>query len=183
MVTEIWKPIAGYEGIYEVSNLGRVRSLSRMTTQRNRNGDLVEYYKEGRLLKQQLRNQYWSVILCKNGQEHKCSIHRLVAEAFVPNPNNLPQVNHKDENKQNNTATNLEWCTCKYNQNYGTRNERLSGKLRGVNNPINKLTEVDVLEIRKRKESGESAKSIAEAFNINSDYVYLIVSKKRWKHI
>ena len=109
---EIWCPINGYEGLYEVSNQGRVKSL--------------KFGKE-RILKQ-LRNTfgYLFVFLCKNGEKKEYKVHRLVAQTFIPNQDNLPQVNHKDENKTNNFVQNLEWCDSKYNNNYGTRNQRIS---------------------------------------------------------
>ena len=109
---EIWCPIKGYEGIYEVSDQGRVRSL--------------KFGKE-RILKQGRNPEgYLLVCLCKNGEHKAYKVHRLVAQTFIPNPDNLPQVNHKDENKENNSVHNLEWCTNKYNSNYGTRNQRIS---------------------------------------------------------
>lgn len=124
---EIWKDIAGYEGLYQVSNWGRVRSFG--------NG---KNYKYGRILKQSKNGSgYLFVCLCKNGKKKNYTIHRLVSETFIPNPDNLPQVNHKDENKNNNfcgtpendfTDGNLEWCTPSYNSNYGTRNKRASEK-------------------------------------------------------
>lgn len=110
---EIWRDVKDYEGKYEVSNLGRVRSLNYLHTGKER------------LLKKQLyKNGYEYVCLYKNGEEKKCKIHRLVAMAFIPNPDGLPCVNHKDENPSNNVTSNLEWCTAAYNNAYGTRTER-----------------------------------------------------------
>ena len=114
-LNEIWKPIKGYEGLYEVSNLGRVKSLV------NNKGQ----YRE-KILKHNIRNGYPSVTLCKNKKLKSFAIHRLVAEAFLPNPDNLPCVNHKDENRLNNFVDNLEWCTYSYNVNYGTGLKRRS---------------------------------------------------------
>ncbi len=109
---EKWHPVADYEGLYEVSNFGNVKSIRRQGS-------------DGRLLKQRLNNKGYCVVsLCKNGQYTTSFIHRLVAMAFVPNPMRLPFVNHKDENKHNNISDNLEWCTCQYNNNYGTARER-----------------------------------------------------------
>ena len=116
---EEWKDIKGYEGIYQISNKGRVKSLNY-----NRTGK--EKIREGTVD----NTGYKIISLSKNGKEKKYSIHRLVAQAFLPNPDNLPVVNHKDENKLNNNVENLEWCTHKYNCNYGTRNERTSKKNR-----------------------------------------------------
>ncbi len=103
---EIWKHIAGYEGLYWVSNLGRVKNAEKVLK--------LTPNKKG----------YQRVGLHKNGKIKTVYVHRLVAEAFVPNNNNLPQVNHKDENKSNNNADNLEWCTSLYNNTYGDKNER-----------------------------------------------------------
>lgn len=107
---EIWKDIEGYEGVYHVSNLGRAK---RVTT--------------GRILKSgKDRGGYLQVDLCKNGKHKTHRIHRLVAQAFIPNPENKPEVNHIDENKTNNMVSNLEWMTAKENSNHGTRNERMA---------------------------------------------------------
>lgn len=114
MKEEIWCYIKGYEGLYEVSDKGRVRSL--------------KFGKE-RILKPGRNQQgYLVVCLCKNGERETYRIHRLVAQTFTPNPDNLPEVNHKDENKENNSVQNLEWCDRKYNINFGTRNQRISEK-------------------------------------------------------
>lgn len=119
---EIWRDIKGYESLYQVSNLGRVKSLARKVIKKN----YVSFKKE-RILKQQTdRYGYKKVILQRNYQIKTFSIHRLVAEAFLENPYNLPQINHKDENKENNCVLNLEYCDSKYNNNYGTRNIRVS---------------------------------------------------------
>ena len=110
---EEWRDIVGYERLYQVSNTGKVKSLN--------------YKKTGKekILKLQTdKNGYLFVGITKNGKRKYKKTHRLVAEAFLDNPNNLPQVNHKDENKENNCITNLEWCTNEYNHNYGTRNIR-----------------------------------------------------------
>jgi hypothetical protein len=112
---EIWKPIPGYEGYYEVSNTGKVRSLTRTVIMKDGKPRPIK----GRELKPKINNGYPTVNLSKNGTVKTIRIHRLVALTFIPNPDNLPIINHKDENKQNNNVNNLEWCTYEYNNNYG----------------------------------------------------------------
>lgn len=122
-MVEIWKDIAGYENLYQVSNLGRVRSLD-MYVNHWRGGKVL---RKGRELNQCADGRGYNIVsLCKNKEKKTWRVHRLVAQAFIPNPDNLPCINHKDENKLNNCVDNLEWCDHKYNNNYGTRNERLS---------------------------------------------------------
>lgn len=105
---EVWKPVKGYEGLYEVSNHGRIRRLLwRIVDGRNQNG-------------------YRRINLCKNGVSKPFLIHRLVAEAFLPNPEGYPIVNHKDERPGNNRVDNLEWCDHEHNANWGTNKERIS---------------------------------------------------------
>lgn len=111
MTEEIWKDIAGYEGLYKVSNLGRVKSLNYRKTG-----------KEKERIPNKNNSGYLYVGLHKDGKMNNFLIHRLVAEAFIENVNDLPQVNHKDENKLNNCVENLEWCSAKYNSNYGEHN-------------------------------------------------------------
>ena len=119
---EIWKDVKGYEGLYQVSNLGRVKRLRFI----NRHLDfkqekILKPYKDG-------GDYYFVIGLHKNGKKKYKAIHRLVAEAFIPNPNNYPIVNHKDENKENNYVDNLEWCTHKYNSNYGNARTKMREK-------------------------------------------------------
>ena len=118
MEEEIWKDVIGFEGKYQVSNLGNVRSL-------NYHG--VGYIKN--LKKQKGKDGYFYICLSKNGKLKNYAVHRLELEAFVPNKENLPQVNHKNEIKQDNRLENLEWCTRKYNINYGTGHYRSACKL------------------------------------------------------
>lgn len=110
------------------------------------NGEVINT-KTGRVLKSGKNTcGYLHVVLCKNGKTKIKRIHRLVAEAFIPNPDNLPCVNHKDENKTNNCVENLEWCTHEYNTNYGTGIERRSKKITGVYNTKNSKP---ILQLRK----------------------------------
>lgn len=114
---EIWRDIEGYEGLYQVSNLGRVKSLERI--------DEMGRLRLGRILSPVIdRYGYLRVNLYKEGKRKTFQVHRLVGQAFIPNPEGLPQINHKDEDPSNDRADNLEWCSRSYNINYGTRNER-----------------------------------------------------------
>ena len=112
---EIYKDIEGYEGLYQVSNKGNVKSFV------NNNGVSRE-----KVLKPAIRNGYKKVTLYKNKTFKRFYVHRLVAQAFIENPNNYPCINHKDECKTNNVVSNIEWCTQKYNINYGTCIKRRS---------------------------------------------------------
>ena len=121
-MTEEWRPIVGYEGLYEVSNTGQVRGLDRYV----KYSDGRIYLHKGKVLSPiKDRDGYLQVNLCYSGRINSIKIHRLVAQAFIPNPDNLPQVNHKDEVKTNNNVDNLEWCDSKYNLNYGTRKDKV----------------------------------------------------------
>ena len=110
----MWKSIKGYEGLYEVSDSGEVKSLKRKARVKGNSYRTVNE----RILKPSVSNGYKSVVLCKDLTYTKIGVHRLVAEAFIPNPNNYPIINHKDANPSNNNVDNIEWCTYKYNSNY-----------------------------------------------------------------
>ena len=125
MKKEIWKAVDGYEDYYEVSSFGRVRSVDRMETLSNG----VKRLRKWSMLKiRKNKNGYLQIQLWKSGEGKTVNIHRLVAEAFIPNPDNLSEVNHKDEDKTNNHVENLEWCDSKYNKNYGTAIQRAAEK-------------------------------------------------------
>lgn len=162
MNIEIWKCINGYDGKYQISSNGRVRSLNFNKTE------------ETVILKQSSDTYgYKQVTLYKNGKRKTYKVHRLVAETFISNPNKYPQVNHKDENKENNSVKNLEFCTEQYNINYGTRNERVSKELKekyndgtfsmyGEKNPMygrhhTEETKKKISESRKGKYSGQNS--------------------------
>lgn len=113
MQSEIWKDIPGYSGLYQVSNLGRIMSFKN------------QYGRGPRLMNGEITKSGY-IQVCLNKKRYK--VHRLVAMAFVPNPDGLPQINHKNEIKTDNRVKNLEWCTGKYNVNYGTAIERRSKK-------------------------------------------------------
>ena len=118
---EEWRTIEEFKGLYEVSNYGRVRSLDRYA----KIGGGGYRLAKGKIMKIGKYPNGYSMINFRNGDVRVSRlVHRLVAQAFIPNPDELPEVNHKDENINNNMVDNLEWCTSKYNANYGSRNQR-----------------------------------------------------------
>ena len=126
---ETWKTIDGYEGLYEVSDQGRVKSLGNN-----------KFGKEKILKPVKTSVGYLKVTFCKDGYKKQLLVHRLVAKAFIQNPNNLETVNHKDEVKTNNIASNLEWMSKKDNNNYGTRNKRAAEALSNQVQMLDKST-------------------------------------------
>ncbi len=129
---ELWKDVIGYEGLYQVSTWGNVRSLDRVVVHNNGK----RQHRKGKILKPFKDGQGYLRVEFKN---HAYSVHRLVAETFIPNLNNYLEVNHKDENTSNPKIDNLEWCTASYNKNYGTRNSRC--RLKTIND-INRSKKV-----------------------------------------
>lgn len=118
---EIWKDVVGYEGLYQVSNLGRVKSLPRRIM-----CGWADFISKEKIISQANHRQGYKIVCFhRNGKQKTYKVHRLVAEAFIPNHKKYKCINHKDENKSNNVVSNLEWCNHSYNNNYGTRNEKV----------------------------------------------------------
>lgn len=157
-INEIWKDIDGYFGIYQISNLGRVKSIARYDT----NG---HFHKERIFKPQMVGRGYLKVILVKDGIHKQKYIHRLVGISFVDGYKKGLQINHKDEDKTNNRFDNLEWVTCKENINYGTRREKQINKMR-TRKPVLMFTKdgIFVQEFRSIKEAGR-------AINANSSHI------------
>lgn len=159
-MVEIWKGIDGYIGKYEVSNFGRIRSLN--------------YRKSGQPKERVLEKTskgYYAVDLCQNGNRKKHKVARLVAAAFVPNKYGLPEVNHKDEDKTNDRADNLEWCDRTYNNNYGTRASRAVENHR---KPILQYTKDGKFVAR-----WEGAKEAEKALGISDGNIWMCCNLKR----
>lgn len=176
---EIWKDIPGFEGRYQCSNFGRIKSLPR--SRRCRNG-YSEYI--GCIVKQQNGNAGYSRVALRgcDSRTKMFSTHRLVAILFIDNPLNAPEVNHIDGNKENNHYSNLEWCTSSENKRHafkiGLRTQS------GENNNSSKLTEADVLEIRARyKPRIVTLKMLANEYGMSKDGIEFIVNRRTWKHI
>mgnify|MGYP006375919495 FL=1 len=163
MEMEIWKDIFGYEGYYQISSLGRVKSL---IWEKNKK------HKQPKILKNYIDKGYYRVSLYKDGNHKKYRVHRLIAQAFIPNPNNLPEINHIDENKLNNDISNLEWCSTEYNVKYGTRLERAKQKnIKTQSNPIMQIDlDGNIIKIwssmsRAEKEGGYDKSTISYCVN------------------
>ena len=179
---EIWKDIEGYKGLYQVSNLGRVRSLDRRVIRPD--GSIMSF--RGRMLKQGLTPKFYlKVYPSKRSKKESLQVHRLVALSFIPNPENKSDVNHIDGNKQNNNVKNLEWATALENQLHAYKNGLKHAK-HGESNGMHKLKEPQVLWIREHyiprsREFGQRA--LGGKFGIDKSIIRDITNRKTWKHI
>ena len=154
-MTEEWRDIKGFEGYYQVSNLGRVKSLDRHVFAGIGANHKLQHI-HGKILSQSHDHKnYKRVILCIDGGIKLRLVHRLVAEAFIPNPNNYPIINHKDKNPSNNCMDNLEWCTYKYNNEYDGRIEKCRHK---ISQTLKGRKSTNVLTDEQRKHISEGAK-------------------------
>jgi hypothetical protein len=174
LTVETWKPVSGFEGLYEVSNLGRVRSLTRTIA----NGRTFE----GVILKAICSNHYGhlKVSLSRNGTSCGRLIHRLVALAFIgPCPPDM-ECAHNDGDPTNNRAENLRWDTRK--GNHADKREHGTAQV-GENNSLSKLSEADVRAIIARRRRGELGTDLAKEFNVTSAAISAIIHKKNWAHI
>lgn len=147
---EIWKNVKGYEGLYQISNLGNVRSLKRNI-----------------ILKQSQYSKYNQVNLYKNGKRECVNVHRIVAIAFLNNPSNYECINHIDENKRNNAVNNLEWCSKKYNVNYGAGNKK-SSNIRSKYKFIQKTLDGKIIKI------WNNVWELRENMNLTNSKIWLI---------
>lgn len=165
---EIWKDIEGWEGFYQVSNLGKVKSLPKKSP--GANTTKVSF------LKNQIKNGYNSVVLSRNGKGKHFLLHRLIAKAFIPNPENKKCVNHKNGIRMDNRLENLEWVTHSENSKHGF----VSNKRKNQNR---KLTEEQVFEIKKELKNYKhgDCKILAKKFNVSKYIISLIKVGKCYK--
>lgn len=180
---EIWKPIKGYEGYYEVSSIGNVRSLDREIKINNKIWKL-----KGKLLKKRIESHgYLAVVLFIGSNRNSQKIHRLVASAFIDNPDNKKEVNHINLIKNDNRVENLEWVTRSENMKHAGLNGKLSGvkgMFLGSKSVRSKVKEEDVLEMRRLKEEGLSSTQIQKIFpSLGSRHIRDILNKVYWTHI
>lgn len=174
---EIWKDVVGYEGLYQISNLGRVKSLPRMVGAGN------GYLSKERMLEICVsRNGYLFVPLCKNGKRKNHRIHRLIAQSFIPNPENKTQVNHIDHDIWNNNLDNLEWVTQSENMKHSFSNpKRKKPNVRGDNNPNSKLNLTKAEEIKNQYKSGlYTQKELGNMFGVGQGQISRIILNKVW---
>jgi len=176
---EIWENIIKYEGYYQVSNLGSVRSLNRYVNSKFNN----KRFAKGKLLKLNTdKDGYRTCVLCKDNKNKTCKVHRLVLTAFKENSNNYSMSNHLDGNKKNNYIDNLEWCNQSINEKHAHRIGLKNHK--GENHSQSRLKEIDIKKIRGlRKTFKLKYNEIAKIFGINDSYAWEIVNRKAWSHI
>lgn len=179
---EEWRDITGYEGIYMVSNFGRVKSLER-EIRFGIAGKRIDPEKIKTVLK--TKKGYNKIGMCNNGTQRQEFVHRLVALAFIPNPEGKPTVNHIDGNKDNNCLENLEWSTYLENNRHAidTKLRSRPSGLRGSEHKKAILTESDVIDIRKMRENGERLSDIANTYSVSTSAISSIVHGRNWKHV
>jgi hypothetical protein len=175
---EVWKDIKDYEGLYQISSWGRVKSLSR----RMWVGRGWTISKEKILRAHNTGKGYLQTFFTKDYKKYYPLIHRLVAEVFIQNPLNLPDINHKDGNKSNNYVNNLEWCTKKQNTQYGIKLGLI--KITGDDNGNSKLKKDFVMEIiKKHRTENYTQQQLADEYGVCRGHIGRIVNNKSWKHI
>jgi len=175
-IQENWIPIQNYENSYEISNLGNIRSLDRYLLRK----DGRKYLKKGKYLNPGKNTKGYYQVRLEGGNIYR--VHRLVALAFIPNPLNLPQVNHKNGIKTDNRAENLEWCTNSQNQLHAYNNG-LQKDRSGENNSRAKLNNLLVVEIRDLYKSGHEINDICDKFSESRQTIRNVIFGKTWKHI
>ena len=176
---EEWKDIKDYEGFYQVSNKGRIKSVDREVKAGFGSTRIVK----GRIMKTDLSNSgYLRVCGCKENKKFKIEVHRAVIEAFIPNPKNKPECNHKDGIKTNNHVDNLEWATRSENQRHAFDNG-LKNIPKGSNHHNTSLTEDDVRDIKKHLKDGLTQQTIADFYGVHSSTISNINTKKNWAHV
>lgn len=177
---EEWRPIKDFEGIYEVSNLGKVKSLRRDVLSKHPNQ--LKLFVDERILRLVRYQGYNRVYLYKDGVKHSKRVYRLVAEAFLPRIEGKNYVNHRDSDRANDCVSNLEWCTHEENIKHA-REFGNARALKGSNMPQSKLTEIDVRKIKKRLKLGHKHRDIAKDFGVSRGPICKISRGIGWRHV
>lgn len=182
-----WKPIAGYEGLYEVSNTGLVRSSERSISKRMYGGGIHSYKRKGRIMRGDNAVGYVQHQLSKDGIRTRFKAHRLVAMAFIPNPEGKPWVNHIDSNPQNNNVDNLEWCTCRENVIHAIK----AGRFRGITNipnekrcrygEANKISKLTREKVNIIRSSPENNAEMGRQFGVSRAAIRQVRLGNTWK--
>lgn len=183
LMNEEFRDVINYEGLYQVSNYGRIKSLDKVVDTNN------QYYKKskkilkGKILKQRILRKYYCVGLTKNKKQKTNFVHRLVAQAFISNPNNLPCVNHKDGNKKNNKAENLEFVTHKENSLHSiyVLNNKKPPIHKGESNKFSKHSKKEIDELRKKRNLGYTLKQLSIEYGYTITHISNICTYKSWK--
>lgn len=168
--TEYWVNIPNMKGLYQISNFGQVRRIGTPNW-------------KGKIIKSNITpNGYYYLDISVGNKRKTIQPHRIMAEVFLPNPNNYPQVNHKNGNKLANWIENLEWCTAKQNTQHACK-MGLRGKQYGSYNPASKLTEAEVIKIKELLLDGYTRKKLAKQFNVKYQTIADIDRGTKWKHL
>lgn len=176
-MTETWKDIKEYEGVYQISNLGNVKSLDRIL--KNRWGS---YTRRGGIMTINKCNRYSAINLFVNWKFKHCKIHRLVATAFIPNPENKPEVNHINCNRYDNRVENLEWCTASENMQHAKR-MGLRPDFKGDKNPAAKLSYKKVEEIKRKYLSDTiSMSKLADEYGVSKSTIFNAINNNFWNN-
>ena len=175
-MNEEWRDVVGYEGSYQVSNCGRVRSLDRI--------DNAGKKRKGRMKRTPVNGRGYAMVSLSNQESKKTKrLHRLVAEAFLPNPRNHPQINHIDGNPLNNAVENLEWCDAKYNQQHAVRTG-LHKPSKGSSHYKTDLNEFQVRVIKRIASQGNiPQRELGSIFGVPQQTISSIKSGRTWAHV
>jgi len=184
----IWKPVKGYEQHYLVSTFGEIKSLDRIVPTKSKKGLWSKRLLKGRSLNPSYgKNRKYRLVnlLKEDTKKYMAKMHRLVAVAFIPNPHNKPEVNHIDGNTLNNKITNLEWCTHKENMQHAYANGLTPEPptYKGSKSNFSKLTEQQVIEIKKRLRNGDKTSLIVKSYPVGESCIKEIKAGRSWAHI
>ena len=177
---EIWKDVLGYEGLYQVSNYGRLKCLNKIRVGFSyKNGKTTNRFYPEKLMKLSKFDRYYGAGLRKNGKYKTMLIHRLVAIAFIENPLNKPNINHIDFNTKNNTIHNIEWCT-QYENIHHTMSNGRNRQMKGEDNGHAKFKNFQIPEIKRMRSSGLTQKQISEYYGVHQVTICKILTGKTY---